>query len=153
MGRRTKLLNKDKRDKLLKYIEDGNYISVACHAVGIHPNTYCNWVRLAEEYAANPDNGNEYKKIYFDFCEELKRIEAQAEANIISDVRKSGKMPQYWAAGMTMLERKHKDRWGRQDTPIVESKVLIALQDRFASLRESPKVIEGEVKQLDDGTT
>ena len=148
-GRKTKLVNDDVKQTILEHISKGNYIQTACLAAGIHINTYLNWVRLGEEYASNPDNGNEYKKIYYDFCEELKKAEAQALAETIGRIDEAGKKPQNWMANAWKAERKYKDLWGRQEQPIVESKVLIALQDSFAQLKHDPQVIEGEIKQIE----
>ena len=151
MPRRSILVDKDKKQRLLNHILQGNYIEPSCIAEGIHPSTFYNWQRWAEEYANNPNNGNEHKKIYFEFFEELKRAEAKAEVELVGVVKKASDKPQYWAAGMTMLERRHRDRWGRQDQPIVESKVLIALQDSFSQLKHVAKGHLDDVKQIPQG--
>ena len=139
-GRKTKLVNDDVKKTILEHISKGNYIQTACIAAGIHINTYLNWVRLGEEYEQNPNNGNEYKKIYYEFCEGLKKAEAQALAETIGRIDEAGKKPQNWMANAWKAERKYKDLWGRQETPIVESKVLIAIQDSFSQLKH----VEGE---------
>ena len=135
MGRRTKLLSNKVHDTIIEHISKGNYIQTACLAAGIRPETYCNWQRWGEEYASNPGNGNSNKEIYFQFFQELKKAEAQALAETIGRIDEAGKKPQNWMANAWKAERKYKDLWGRQDQPVVESKVLIALQDRMGQLR------------------
>ena len=49
---------------------------------------------------------------------------------------------------MRILESKQRERWGKVETPIVESKVLIALQNSFASLKDVAKQSFDDVKQL-----
>ena len=147
MGRKTKLLNTNTYNTILKYISNGNYIKTACLAANVHPATYCNWQQWANEYANSPGNGNEHKKIYHEFFEDLKNAEAKAEVSIVEDIHKASKHPQYWAAGMTMLERRHKDRWGKEPEIVVENKTLIAIQE----LARQSRIESQEVKQLEQG--
>lgn len=144
MGRRTKLLEPRVQQTIKDHIAKGNYIQTACLASGIHPSTYCNWQRWAEDYERDPANGNEHKKIYFDFFQQLKNAEAKAEAAIVSRIDEAGKHPQYWASNAFRLERKSPERWGRRDVlDIGPSKVLLALRE------EGKKLIEADVKLIE----
>ena len=153
-GQPTKLLDENRRKIILDYIGKGNYIQTACLAADIHPATYCNWQRWAEEYEFNPNNGNENKKIYYEFFQELKKAEAKALADTINRIEDAGSKPQYWMANAWRAERKNPELWGRRDIPvIVESKILIAMQDNFARLK-SPNLIEEKgVTRSDEGVT
>lgn len=143
-GQPTKLLKPGVKERVLEYISKGNYIQTACLAAGIHPGTFGNWVRWAEEYELSPGNGNESKKIFFEFFTELKNAEAKAEAAILARIDEAGKYPQYWASNAFRLERKSPERWGRRDVlEVGPSKVLIQLQEQMRELKYSPKLIEG----------
>ena len=134
MSRKTLLLNKHIYNTIIDYISKGNYIKTACLAAGICPESYCNWQQRANNYS--PDNGTSEDKIYFQFFQDLKNAEAKAEAERTKSINEAGDKPQYWMAKAWINERKDPERWGRRDAPIViESKVLIALQDRFSTLR------------------
>ena len=147
-GQPTKLLKAGVKEKILKYIEQGNYISTACRAVGITYSTFNNWQNWAEEYANNPSNGNSNKKKYFDFFEELKRAEAVDEVDTIASLKEVGKKPQYWMTNAWRMERKYKDKWGKQEQPQENSKVLVLLQNSFASLKDVAKQSFDDVKQI-----
>ena len=147
-GRRTKLVNDTVRQKILEYISQGNYINTACLAAGIKAQTFCNWRNWASEYESNPSNGNEHKKIYFEFFEELKNAEAKGEVNLVGRVHDAGRYPNYWPANMRILESRNKEHWGKAEVPIAESKVLIALHDSFSQLKHVAKHHLDDVKQI-----
>ena len=87
--------------------------------------------------------------------ERLKNAEAIAEVADIRAIDEAGNKPQYWMAKAWKRERKDPERWGRRDIPIVvESKVLIALQDSARHTLDSPKLIEEKgVTRSDEGVT
>jgi len=144
-GRPPKLVKESVRNIILEYLSKGNYIETACLAAGIRYQTFRNWQLWAQDYEANPGNGNEHRKIYFDFFQELKNAEAKAEAAALARIDEAGKQRQYWPANAFRLERKYPERWGRRDIPIVvESKVLIALRERAKAALAMP-----EVKQIE----
>ena len=47
-GRKTKL-NPELQEEIVKRIRAGNYIRVACQAVGISHTTYFDWLKKGEE--------------------------------------------------------------------------------------------------------
>jgi len=135
-GRPSKL-TPERTAKLCQYVAEGNYITTACQAVGIHFQTLQNWLQRADEEAKN--GGGEY----LDLLEALKNAEATAEAERVSRIRLAGIggqvikritrekrdgtieteesiSPPQWLADMTHLERRHPDRWGRRDRTRVD---------------------------------
>ena len=163
MGRRTKLLNKDIYNNIIKLIKNGNYIKTACIANGITYSTYNNWEHWANDYSMDSSNGNEGKKIYFDFFEELKRAEAENIARNVENIQQASEKNNQWPASAWLLERKYPADFGkRMELEVGPSKVLLALQDRFASLKqggfaegalgEPQKQIEAK-SRIDDDTT
>ncbi|KKM67802.1 hypothetical protein LCGC14_1467370, partial [marine sediment metagenome] len=101
-GAPTKLTN-ELAEKICGYIAQGNYASVACHAVGISPDTMMLWKRNAEQ-GVEP---------YLSFLLALKDAEAQAEVRLVGLVGEIATSEKQWAAAMTLLERRHPQRWGR----------------------------------------
>ena len=109
-GRKTKLT-----PELIKRICDcvskGNYISTACKTVGIGESTYYDWLKRAEE----GDTG-----IFGEFAKAAKQAEAQAEAELLATVREAATTDKNWLAAMTLLERRHPERWGRKDRSLIQ---------------------------------
>jgi hypothetical protein len=88
----------------LAAIADGNYRETACKLAGISKQTLYNTIKRAE----HGDNSAQA------FVDALEKAEALAESETVRNVRQASKLPQFWAAGMTWLERKSPDRWGRR---------------------------------------
>ena len=114
---------------LLASIRDGNYRETACRQAGISKVTFYNWLKRAEQ-------GDEAAQA---FVNALEKAEADAEAETVRNVRHASKLPQFWAAGMTWLERKSPDRWGkRQDDQNVPRVVVqIGVKDSDVQVRLS----------------
>jgi len=141
MGRRT-LLNQARKDIIIKYISNGNYLKTACMAAGISEQTFYNWLHRAE---VGGDNGN---KIYVEFFEELKRAEAKSIAKNVETIQKASKNVNQWSAAAWLLERKYPADFGRRvELEVGPSKVLLALQEQARQL-SGGDVIEGEVKDV-----
>ena len=87
--------------KLLTLIARGNYPEVAVRSAGFSKQTYYNWREQAK-------GGNIAAIALLDA---LEKAEADGEAEAVEDVRKAGKSPQFWAASMTRLQRRHRERW------------------------------------------
>jgi len=140
MGRRTKLLNKDIYNTIIKYISNGNYIKTACLAAGIDGQTYYNWLHRAEAY-----DGSNGDSIYFDFFELLKRAEAENIARNVKNIQDAGDNDKRnWMASAWLMERKYPAEYGKRiELDIGPSKVLIALQEQAHQLTsKETKVIE-----------
>lgn len=101
--------------ELFTAIADGNYPETACHLIGLAPATFYNWKKRGEAGETPYDR----------FVESVKRAEARAEAKMLANVRKASELPQFWAAGMTVLERRHPERWGKRQDETNAPKVLV----------------------------
>ena len=125
MGNRTKLLKPHVRQTILDYIAKGNYISTACKAAGVCPETYCNWQNKAEAATSSDD-------IYYQFFQELKTAEAQNIAHNIENIQTaSDKDARNWTASAWLLERKYPAEYGKRlELEVGPSKVLLALQQQ-----------------------
>jgi hypothetical protein len=105
MARPTKL-TKEVTDKICLAIRAGNYAKVAAAMAGVGETTYYRWLELSEESNA--------KKEYREFRESIERAEAEAEVAAIARIRQAADNGDWKAAGW-YLERKHGERWGRND--------------------------------------
>ncbi len=125
-------LDDDTIAEIVKLVTAGNYISVACAAIGVHRNTFTTWKMKGERVAhhleatdqeidpemyprdilpadVHPHDWQCYKLFW-----QLETAEAKAEASAVLMVRKE--MPSQWTAAMTFLERRYPDRWRKRQT-------------------------------------
>jgi hypothetical protein len=114
-GRLSDIRNADQVHKLLESLAAGNYLETAAHAAGLAPVTVYNWKK----------RGEAGEEPYATFVQAVKRAEADAEIEAIQRVRAAGKLPQFWAAEMTFLERRHPERWGRRTEVDFGPKVIV----------------------------
>lgn len=117
-GRLSELAHPDVLTKLFNAIADGNYVTTATRLAGISQDTYQRWLRRAE---AEPESA------YALFATAVKEAECAAEAAIVADVRKAARKEQFWAAGMTLLERKYPDKWGRRNEDQTAPRVVVQI--------------------------
>lgn len=93
--------------QFLEAVGDGNYIETAAKLAGLSKQVVYNWIK----------RGQAGETPFDVFVDALEKAEARAEADAVRNVRQAGKLPQFWAAEMTYLERRHPEKWGkRQDT-------------------------------------
>ena len=83
-------------NELIKYIEAGNYIITACDAVGIHKDTFFDWLKEKS-----------------DFSDSIKKAESKAIARNVMIIQKAAQTS--WQAAAWFLERKDYERWGRKE--------------------------------------
>lgn len=102
-GRPSKL-TPERQKKLVDAIRAGNYYETACTYAGIEYQTFRNWMVAGEQASRGK---------YFDFFEAITRAESEAEARAVALWQKA--MPEDWRAAQMFLERRHPDRWGKQD--------------------------------------
>lgn len=104
---RTSSLTPETADKILGLIRAGNYVHIACAAVGIHKDTYYGW----------RERGKKGEEPYASFLHDLELAEAECEVLIVAEQRKAitSSDIQKSTAAMTFLDRRFRDRWGRKD--------------------------------------
>ena len=116
-GQPSRIGDADKVQLLLASIADGNYRETAIRQAGISKQTFYNWLKRA-------DAGHEPELAFVDA---LEKAEAEAEAGLVANVRAASKLPQFWAAGMTLLERKSPEKWGRRQDDSQAPKVIVQI--------------------------
>lgn len=160
-GRKTKLTPK-LQEKIVKYIEAGNYIKVACKAVGISERTYEMWNKkgLEIENKCFDDDSNkiklewqkltEFEKTKFRFFRSIREAEARAEIRNVAMINIAAKKE--WRAALQMLARKYHKRWGLKkqiggigDEPLPVPSITVVIDTKKQSL----EVIDKEVKAID----
>ena len=103
MARPSKL-TPERQQKLAEAIAAGNYYETACAYAGIDYTTFRLWMQKGEAQEATK---------YSEFFEAITRAEAEAENTAVQIWQKA--MPDDWRAAQMFLERRHPDRWGKQD--------------------------------------
>ena len=115
VGRPSDIGDPEILKQFLEAIADGNYMETACHLVGLSKVTVHNWTKRGEAGEAPFDR----------FVNAVKAAEARAEAKMLANVRRASELPQFWAAGMTVLERRHPERWGKRQDDTNQPRVVV----------------------------
>lgn len=116
-GRPSDIADATLLKELFSAIEDGNYLETACDLVGLSVVTVNTWKKRGEDGEAPFDR----------FLIALKAASSRAEARAVANVRQAGKLPQFWAAEMTYLERRHPEKWGRRQEGDSGPKVVVQI--------------------------
>jgi len=104
-GRPSKL-TPELQERILQLIRKGNYIEVACAAVGIDKSTYYKWLQRGQQAKSGK---------YFDFFIAAKKAEREAETAFLDRIREAAFKDKDWKAAAWYLERKYPERWGRKE--------------------------------------
>lgn len=146
-GRPTKL-TPELQDRFCELMLAGNYVSTTCEILGVDTSSIKNWFDRADD----PREGN---PIYLEFFLAVKKSEAQAEARLLSKIEAAGNDPKNWPAHMTILERRHPERWGRRDRVQVDQKTTIVYEietvHQLDGTTEEQRVLEAP-KQIPEHT-
>ena len=100
------LISQEMIAKIVEHLSVGNYVKPSVEACGIHYTTFRSWVvRGEQEKAEGKDT------LYTYLIDALAHAQAQAEASIVHELRKA----EDWRAQAFVLERRHRDRWGKDE--------------------------------------
>jgi hypothetical protein len=105
MPHRLTSLTPEVHDSIVKLIESGNYIEVACQACGISTPTYYNWLK----------RGEDGEEPFLSFFNAVRDAEAIAETRMVETINEAATKNKDWKAAMEYLGRKKPDRWARKD--------------------------------------
>ncbi len=108
-------LNPGMIEALSLAIAKGNYAVTASRLCGIDEHTLMNWTNqgLADILAGR-------ENLYTQLVSALKEAEAQSETDMVELVRNTAVEKKDGYLGMTYLERRHPDRWGRRERKTIE---------------------------------
>jgi transposase len=103
--------------QFLEAVGEGNYIETAAKLAGLSKQSVYDWLK----------RGHAGEPAYKAFADAVEKAEARAEAAMVANVRKASHLPQFWAAGMTVLERRHPERWGKRQDDTNTPKVVVQI--------------------------
>jgi hypothetical protein len=104
MARPTKL-TADVSERIVQAMRAGNYPEPAARAAGISASTYYRWIARGQQ---------EPTGVFHDFAEAVARADGEAEVHAIAVLRRA--MTEDWRAALAFVERRHPERWRRQQT-------------------------------------
>lgn len=103
---RPSMFTKERRKKIIEYLQAGNYRETAAVASGISYATLRDWEKQGEEAEEEND--------FSIFSRAIKEAEADGERQALERIQKQAEEG-VWTAAAWFLERKHNERWGRRD--------------------------------------
>ncbi|MHA2062960.1 MAG: helix-turn-helix domain-containing protein [Candidatus Thorarchaeota archaeon] len=98
-GRRAKI-SEEMINTVVKFLEEGNYDTVAAQAAGISRPTFYRYIRRGKA---------EKSGIYYDFYEAVESAKARGEVNLLKTIKTASQRT--WQAAAWMLERSRPQRW------------------------------------------
>jgi hypothetical protein len=118
---RKRILSPELIEQLCAYVRQGNYNVTAVQACGIHERTFYSWLeRGKRELEVRPEDGTEPESLYMQLLQSLKKSEAEAQIKIAKVVTDCAVKDGQWLAGMTFLERRWPDQYGRRERKQVD---------------------------------
>jgi hypothetical protein len=127
----TPKLTKTLIEEVATSIRSGCYMETAAALSGISKQTLYRWFKEAQEESA--------PELLIELSDAVKKAMAQAEARDLAVIDKAAQ-DGVWQAAAWRLERKHPDRWGRQDRVEVQHSGLegkpIEILDRTETLKK-----------------
>jgi hypothetical protein len=127
---RPRKVTPDVTERVVESLLEGNYVETAAAIVGISKATLYRWLRQAEDLEAvaaehaddldDPDSADVYQLTdprdwpLLDFRHAVKSAEAWAETELVRQAKGAAVTGAAWQAFVTILERRHPQRWGRR---------------------------------------
>ena len=96
--------------QILFALEQGSYVEPACEAAGVSRHTVRNWLKRGHserEQGLSPDDSP-----FVQFLNDTERAIATAETKLVQRVAAT---PDDWRAQAFVLERRHRERWGKSE--------------------------------------
>jgi hypothetical protein len=136
-GRKVSKLTDPKVTLLLKALQGGNYIEVACSYAGLHYATLYRWLERGRAERASQEQGNEpdeHESQYLELCEAVEKARADAVLRNVTIIQQAAGNGQ-WQAAAWWLERSMPQQYGRRVQAEVTSTVSVKdLEQRMLAL-------------------
>lgn len=129
---RATKLTPELQERICRYLRLGAYVETACKCVGVHKDTFYEWMKL----------GNRGRKPYAAFLAAVEVAMGESEMRDLAIVGEAAK--KQWTAAAWRLERKFPDRYGRFDRMKVDAKVEL---DGAGLVAKLAKLIDGMTKE------
>lgn len=88
-------------ERICTDVRAGNFLETAAISAGIDESTLYRWRKW----------GADHREPYASFCKAIKRAEADAEKDLVAEVRRGEQF--VWVAAAALLERRFRKRWSR----------------------------------------
>lgn len=99
-------------ERIVQYVEAGNYVEAAAAACGIHVDTLYGWVAVGDEWRGTAvEEIPADRRIFVDFSDALRNAREAAQAKLLREIERQA--PHDWRAAAWMLERTHPGRYSR----------------------------------------
>jgi len=134
--------NATRRKRIVQAIRAGNYASTAFAWAGISETQYYTWLKRGREAIEQGKTTDHYAIFY----QEVEEAKAAAEVHNVAVIQKAAE--KQWQASAWMLERRHPDRWGRNDKHRVEMKGEIEIDDTASAKRTLESLLDGIAERL-----
>lgn len=130
-------------------MQNHHYVESAAALVGVPASTVRSWIRKGRQ--GNPT--------FAQFAEDFDRAEAVSEGRLLKVVSEAAEADP--KAAMALLERRHRDRWGRNDPHAAQSDQKVTIQlvwpgmnvvDAESMMELGPASIE-DAEVIEDGET
>jgi hypothetical protein len=111
-GQPTKL-NPKMQAAFIRLVAKGTYLRDVCDALGIHYQTYRNWMIWGEEYA-QAKRPKAKHRIYFEFFDAVNKATAKLKLETVHQIRQISLDSKDWRGLAWYLERRFQDEYGRK---------------------------------------
>jgi len=103
---RVSIMTPEIVDRIIKHLSVGNYVKPSVEASGISFQTFRNWIQRGEREKAEG-----LSTPYVELVDRITRAQADAEAHLVDQLANE----QDWRAKSFLLERRHRERWGKDE--------------------------------------
>jgi hypothetical protein len=131
IGRPT-LCNEEMADKILRNLAAGSYLITACEAAGVSYHSVRQWLLKGKEQRETGNLDNPYVK----FASKLVRAEHSAEQALVTRLN----VAEDWRAQAFLLERRHRDRWGKAEVAQQAQQILVISDQLAAGMLEALRI-------------
>ena len=138
MGRPSKIVDDNIRDKLIAAIQRGAYIETAAAFAGINKDTFYRWLKKGSLEKEGP---------FRDFSDAVEKAMAESEVRDIDLIDRAAAKGT-WQASAWRLERKFPKRWGRKQAHILTGTDGGPVRTQSVPIDLS-QLSDGEIQALD----
>lgn len=150
VGHKRSKLTPELIEKMSGIMAQGHYFITACNACDIDKTTAYKWINQGEL-----DITNNVDSLNTNLIHALKKAEADAEQRLLQVVSDKALTGKEWLPAMTILERRHPERWGRKDRSLIqidEHKTVTITNVEVIKDYGRGMIVEGEAKEIPEGS-
>ena len=145
-GHKKSKLTPELIEKMSGIMAQGHYFITACNACNIDKTTAYKWINQGEL-----DLTNNVESLNTNLINSLKKAESDAEQALLAVVKEKAINGKEWIPAMTILERRHPERWGRKDRSLIqidEHKTVTITNVEVIKDYGRGMMVEGEAKEI-----